>query len=170
MTLLYHYGHLCAGELVNAKFENVVGVRASFNKPRYPHVLWASPADSDYGWQQWCNDEGFGDLDPMRRWMIELLPSARLLTIDTLFDLQCLVAAYPGEHLHLSTDIAWPLVARDYDAVHLTEAGQWATRMTVPDLYGWDCESLAIFRAADHVRIVSAPAAEGRGREDSTDE
>lgn len=32
-------------------------------------------------------------------------------------------------------------IAKKYDAVHLTSEGQWRTRHSTPNLYGWDCES-----------------------------
>ena len=38
-------------------------------------------------------------------------------------------------------------MSKDYDAIHLTEKGQWKTRMTRPvSLYGWDCETVYWFR------------------------
>jgi hypothetical protein len=37
----------------------------------------------------------------------------------------------------------WERLARHFDAVHLTEKGQWDTRLppSGDNLYGWDCES-----------------------------
>lgn len=33
------------------------------------------------------------------------------------------------------------LLAKHFDVIHLTENGQYETRLNHPDLYGWDCES-----------------------------
>lgn len=36
-------------------------------------------------------------------------------------------------------------VSKDYDAIYLTDKGQWKTRNTYPNtLYGWDCETLLV--------------------------
>lgn len=58
-----------------------------------------------------------------------------------------LAGKYPGHGVHRWPD--WGKLARDFDAVHLTSAGQWDTRMPYKpevkygndNLYGWDCES-----------------------------
>ncbi len=37
-------------------------------------------------------------------------------------------------------------LARDFDGIWLTAEGQWDTRMTSPNLYGWDVECVLFFR------------------------
>lgn len=153
---LVHYGDLNDGRLLNADMASPTR-RNSFNKPRHSGILWASPEGSQYGWAEWCQAEEFGDLDTARRWVLNLDERARVFRVRTLDDLIQLVAAYPGPNhgrYGSTTDIDWLRLSDDYDAVHLTDEGQWATRMTTPDLYGWDCESLAIFRAADVCRVL----------------
>lgn len=42
-------------------------------------------------------------------------------------------------------------MAKQFDGMHLTDNGQWATRLPPfdsPNLYGWDCESTLWFRWA----------------------
>jgi len=47
--------------------------------------------------------------------------------------------------MHFMTFPDYEECATRYDAIHLTDRGQWATRMTHPkNLYGWDCESVLI--------------------------
>lgn len=91
-------------------------------------------------------------------WILRPHADARILHLDGHDDLEGLHAAYPrcfgpyatllspGRHGSFCS-IDWVRVSQDYDAVHLTHAGQWATRMTSPlSLYGWDCESTVWFR------------------------
>lgn len=153
---LVHYGELNDGVLINADME-LPPRRNSFNKPRHAGILWASPEGSEYGWAEWCAAEEFGDLSKQPCWIIDLDERARVLQIDTLEDLVRVAASFPGRHAGrygTVTDIDWTGISRGFDAVYLTGAGQMATRFTTPDLYGWDCESLAIFRAADVCRVV----------------
>jgi hypothetical protein len=80
---------------------------------------------------------------------------ANIFVIDSLEDLQDLLYThrldtpgwtgssgvyYQDEYLDFEE------LARDYDALHLTVRGQWKTRMTRPNLYGWDVESTLWFR------------------------
>ena len=74
-----------------------------------------------------------------------------MYTIDSYADLQTLCRMYGrtetfGEDSKYGpfhdTFPDWSLVAERYDGVHLTDEGQWATRLSHPlNLYGWDCES-----------------------------
>lgn len=121
-----------------------------------PHSggLWTSTADGIHGsgWVQWCLGEDWG-VPSDGLWSTSYLepePAARILTINSYADLEAAYTRWPdpyptGDGGHL----AWHEVARDFDAVHLTERGQWDTRLTHPlSLYGWDCESTVWFRWA----------------------
>lgn len=115
--------------------------------------LWTSTYDPAYGsdWVRWCLTEEFGNVN-VGSWLIEPDPGARILTIDTLSDLRGVLAEYGRTALDLGQDPRWckpdfERLAQLYDGFHLTEAGQWATRLSRPfDLYGWDCESMVWFR------------------------
>lgn len=51
--------------------------------------------------------------------------------------IDCKTTAYQG--------ISFNSLKERYDAIWLTETGQWKTRLSRPlNLYGWDCESLVI--------------------------
>ena len=122
--------------------------------------IWTSSPTDDggSGWTRWCADEEFaGPQFPL--WQLDPDPAANIYTVDTLDDLLELCRRFPpvcdhqggrlcGSPLRRSSHVVgWRRVAEAYDAVHLTEEGQWATRLSVPaDLYGWDCESTLWFR------------------------
>lgn len=131
----------------------------------YPNVkpkggLWTSTYHPEHGggWVQWCIGEEFecdrNDPTWQNCWLLEPDPAARVFEIDTYDDLERLCDLYghtDPERVgrHRSTYPDWARVAEDFDAVHLTDEGQWATRMTMPlDLYGWDCECTLWFRWA----------------------
>ncbi len=122
--------------------------------------LWTCTLDDDGGgWIRWCLDTDFQG-PSFQLWRLDPDPAARVYTIDTLEDLLRLCDRFPAVCDHprdcapLRRDLAdvwlgWRRVAEVYDAVHLTEKGQWRTRLSMPtNLYGWDCESTLWFRWA----------------------
>jgi hypothetical protein len=116
--------------------------------------MWTSTytPDNEEGiceWVRWMKSE-------MPEWMwgwrwayvYEIASPLRIIEIDSLDDLTALNDEFGDEDQYLKAAglgqryPSWERLAKEFDAVHLTEAGQWATRMTRPDtLYGWDCES-----------------------------
>ncbi len=111
--------------------------------------LWTSTFDEHHGsdWVQWSLGEEFRcdrESASWQTWLLDPDPAARVVDIDSYADLAALVAAYPGGDYP-----AWHDIAVDFDAVHLSERGQWATRLSGPfNLYGWDCESTLWLRWA----------------------
>ncbi|HEX6620421.1 MAG TPA: hypothetical protein VF024_12215 [Solirubrobacteraceae bacterium] len=128
--------------------------------------LWTSTYEPGGGhlsaWAQWCLSEEFGinRADPVWTDCYVLRPMlARVVRIDSYDDLAWLVERCPGGALLPGRGREfpdWMAVARIADAVHLTEQGQWATRLSHPyNLYGWDCESTLWFRwMFDDVRAL----------------
>lgn len=124
--------------------------------------LWTSTFHEQYGssWIQWCIAEGVDCVpqDPTwHTWLLDPDPAARIYVIDSYTDLQALVDTFPQAEHHPDSSYgawseirpAWHAIAEEFDAVHLTDEGQWATRLTDPlDLYGWDCESTLWLRWA----------------------
>lgn len=112
--------------------------------------LWSSPYTpgkkyiSD--WDRFCKEENFDKEDWSKGIIFKLKDNARIYTIDSYEDLTVLVNKYPNEKSIIRTDaLDFNKIAEDYDAIHLTEEGQWKTRNTYPNtLYGWDCETLLV--------------------------
>lgn len=133
--------------------------------------MWTSSEDDKENWPNWCHGEGMASfVNRIQPWALTPDPGAKVYQIDTYEDLRALWTIYPlrddptltrlntsvynrpeaGAYRHEKKWIDWAKVAESYDAVHLTAAGQWATRMPGfdnpsaehgLDLYGWDCES-----------------------------
>lgn len=123
--------------------------------------MWTSTylGQQGSGWCQWCLSEEFDcdrDKAEFPLWTLETDPAARVLEIASYADLESVCKTYPhrrdwewrgNRHYDLYPD--WKRIAEDFDAVHMTDDGQWATRLTHPlNLYGWDCESTLWFRWA----------------------
>lgn len=111
------------------------------NKPR--GGLWTSTWD-DAG-SDWLREAGPANMDLLgpapEVWLLTPEPAANVLTIDGLDELVTIFDHGYGIDVFGGRVINFQLLAQDYDAVHLTEKGQWATRLSWPDdLYGWDCE------------------------------
>ena len=134
MLHLISYG---LGDLFDpAKF---MPVRTHYVKPT--GGLWASPVDASYGWRDWCEQESFGDLSTsFRVWF-----TGNILVIDCYEDLRKL----PWQETVGRSIPDYEQIAQSgVDAIHLTERGQWATRLSAPSLYGWDCECVLIINPA----------------------
>lgn len=148
--------HLGGTERVEPLFLLPPADRGGFNaKPS--GGFWTSTWRGAEGssWVQWCLGESYGISQRERRSAYPnlLVPraDARVYEINSYADLEWLVRRYPyqgGDDAIRSIaypDLkfpSWEAVARDFDAVNLTDAGQWATRLSDPlNLYGWDCES-----------------------------
>ena len=118
------------------------------NKPK--GGLWSSPYNKDTisGWYQFCKEQNFIKADNTVGVIFTLKEEARIYTIDTKEDLDNLANKYPivvKENLRYNFMIDYTKVSKDYDAIYLTDKGQWATRFSRPNtLYGWDCETLLV--------------------------
>lgn len=132
------------------------------NRPAFPKPyggLWCSPPIEAGGtaWTEWCISEEFIS-PPFHLW--ELIPekSAKWYVVENVVDLAVLHDRFPGENPFQgsSDDLYWhgkcydfERMAQVYDAIHLTDEGQWATRFSEPvDFYGWDCASTLWLRWA----------------------
>ena len=142
---------------------------SKFNAPQnIPHFckpeggLWGSPVGSKWGWKEWVESE-------MPEWMetkyglsefrFRFNSKARLYVIDSPFDL--LTVPYKvkgGEYAICFEDlIDFERMARDYDAILLTELGERRTRFSDREygmsLYGWDCESILVLRP-ENIEVI----------------
>lgn len=141
-----------------------------FHKPKYG--LWTSTYDAAQhtsAWVEWCLVESFGDVLAGGWFVLRPELSARVFIIDGVEDLKHLVAHYPQPgaepYMRFMACLDFERLADEYDAIHLTEHGQWATRHSMPHLNGWDVESTLWFRwCFTSVRRVSAVAVSGGRR------
>jgi hypothetical protein len=131
-----------------------------------PITAWAEdrlPADTT--WLAWCRDEWSTGSSTH---LTEVFPAetARVLRIDSQADLIAIVTAYPSRSSLALTSLDdryphWSGLAGDgWDAVYMTDQGQWETRLprSGPNLYGWDMPSVLWLRPAFRVgRTVGIP-------------
>jgi hypothetical protein len=120
--------------------------------------MWTSTytpnEEHDSDWIRWCSSEGF--YGGRHKWRLKPKEDIRVLVVDSLDDLKAITNVYKKEYykgtkasLIGSFPLDFQLIAEDFDAMRLTEDGQWDTRLTgsdEPDLYGWDTESVLNFR------------------------
>jgi hypothetical protein len=126
--------------------KNPVGIN---NKPW--HGLWTSTRVANgSGWTNWCSGESFGR--PPNGWLLRPTP-AKVYVVHEVADLEELTRSFPGGYprdLMLASysrpQVNFEAAAEEFDAIHLTEEGQWATRFSEPSFYGWDCECTMWFR------------------------
>ena len=114
------------------------------NKPKPRTGLWASPIDSEWGWKEWCESEDFRDCNKDNSFTFKLHPYARVFEIHDLDDLEKLpVMDHPLSAISYGLD--FEEIAKNYDAIFLSDEGQAKTRMSHPSsLYGWDCECILV--------------------------
>lgn len=115
--------------------------------------LWTSTYSEQTGgdWVKWCLGEEFGTRNgtfSQHGWLLVPTRDARVLRVNNLEDLRRVVKAYRQKNASKYSFAALDFLqmAKDYDAMHLTEKGQWRTRFSRPGLYGWDCESTVWLR------------------------
>ena len=124
----------------------------SFIKPK--GGLWTSTWQGEpkvSGWAEWCRSESFSAGDH-RVWLLTPKADACIAVVAEMADLKALLLRYPlslgKAYDHIFQPLDFERMAQDYDGMHLTDSGQWATRLTEPNLYGWDCESTCWFQWA----------------------
>ena len=104
-----------------------------FIKPLYG--FWTSTyVGNSSEWVDWCRSEDFCNPDKYSWFVLTPHNNVRVYTIATLDDLRYLVAQYPEmdvstelRSLKFLTFLDFERIAQDYDAIHLTSEGQWAT-------------------------------------------
>lgn len=140
-TTFVHYG---IKRLNLRKFRKPKNI--SWNKPKNRTGLWASPLNSNHSWYHAALEMGIRNHTPDECVKFKLKRNARVLVIDDVSDLLNLVYFNPfGEGYSYMDAIDFEELTKTYDAIYLTEAGQWRTRLSHPHhLYGWDCECILI--------------------------
>jgi hypothetical protein len=144
-----------SSEYYNPKKFKPVKNREYINIPKPYNGLWTSTYRQDIKseWVQFCLDE-FTSAIPHGGWRGSILipyRDAKIYTIDSYDDLVKLFNKYqyiPNSNTYFIKPIFldFEAISKDYDAIHLTKKGEWETRYTTPNLYGWDVESTLWFR------------------------
>ncbi len=144
--------------------------------------LWTStwqPKWQTSGWVEWCRHEWPSWLEG-RVWALLTPPAdARIARVDTLADLRALHTRYgylPDALARAGISHDWyraldfaRMATDGYDGIHLTERGQWATHLSEPNLYGWDCECTLWLRwGFTRVREIAPVAAPPEEPEEET--
>ena len=133
-----HYGH----DSFDKELFNPIKNSSWQNKPR--GGLWSSPIDSERGWRNWCEGEGFR-LDKLNdHFTFTIKDTARVLRIDNkdnLDDIPILHkdrSVFPNEYDYY---LDFKKITKDYDAIlfDLTSDPRlyWS-------MYGWDVDTLLV--------------------------
>ncbi|MGW4222929.1 hypothetical protein ACWEG1_05680 [Streptomyces bauhiniae] len=161
------------------RFRAIRGIGTGWVKPKGGTGLWTAPVTAtaadgrpvDSAWLEWCRAEMDSDTSDQYLTEIHPMPGARILLIDCHEHLVEIVRQFPA-----ASDMPWVaesypdwegLAAAGWDAVYLTDRGQWATRLpkSGPDLYSWDLESCLWLRHAYTVgRTAVSQTPEGVSR------
>lgn len=111
--------------------------------------FWGSDVNAEYGWKDWCKNEGCFINDLKKCLVFTLSNSARILEIHSVEDANRIIKEYPmpvpDSHKDLLTDlmpsIDWEKVAREYDAVEMFISDDWELYSRLPY---WDCDSIVV--------------------------
>jgi hypothetical protein len=115
-----------------------------YNKPR---GLWLS-VEGEYGWEQWCKEEGFRIERLTYKHSVVLREDAKIIKLTTDKKIKQFSKKYAINWPQLSKMrvhcINWPEVAKDYQGILLTKYWNeyW---MKYPWIYSWDCVSACIW-------------------------
>lgn len=108
-----------------------------------PHGLWVS-VEGDQDWPCWCRDNDFR-LNSLRYVSeVAIDPSAKILTLASLADLDAFTGRYGKSCFSTGDAIDWHLVSRQYAGIVIAPY-QWARRLHWAWYYGWDCASGCIW-------------------------
>lgn len=152
--------HLSNAPALRQEVIPVTNSDRNHRKPRVGTGLWTSTWLGAEQTSAWATHE-----QAKGRYSFLLTPTAdaRIATIDNLADLKRLLKGYRrkafGQYSYLEEFdyLDYAHMSQDFDALHLTVQGQRKTRLTIPDLYGWDVESTLWFRwCFAHVQRIDA--------------
>lgn len=120
--------------------------------------LWTSTFDPRIGsaWLRWCCFNYDAENKARPYWL--LTPkTCNVAVVHSLDDLKHLLERYGftpewwpralgrrknvEEFVDFDRYLDFAKMVSEYDAIHMTREGQWATHLSRPNLYGWDCES-----------------------------
>lgn len=106
--------------------------------------FWGSPNDSNFGWNEWNEEQGYGNLNNEKKIRFTLTPSAKVVTIDSEASYNELYKKYKTEKQwwDLNDRLDWDKIFQDYDAMEVYITRYDALYMK---MYTWDCDSICVF-------------------------
>lgn len=128
------------------KFTNVdVNNIFSLTRNKPSGGLWASPIDSEFGWGQFCNSEGFRLKTLANHFIFKVAPNANIYVINDINDLKT-ISTRKNYFGILSIDFNY-LLKNNFDGIFVTHQAA-STLRQVADIDGldsWDVESICVF-------------------------
>ena len=149
---LIHYG---SNRFIHSQFDEIRNREFSASAKPFGG-LWSCPVDSNYGWKEFCTSGGCFEETLKESFVFELSDNAKVYVIDNEEDLKKIANLKVVTELNCSIDkrsyINFETLKLEYDAIHLTQNGEWKTRYShrnivdgvIYSLYGWEFESVLI--------------------------
>lgn len=135
-----------------------------------PHGFWLS-VEGENDWKEWCEGEQFRAIEEQLAYEIELAPSANILKISSVREIDSFHSVYSSKISSRRENIDWRRVAENYDGIIIAPY-IWERRL-VGDAsgwyYPWDCASGCIWNngAVAKVKQFTTPATSNLSREGS---
>lgn len=137
-----HYG----GKHFNKDVFKPAYCRALGGIPKPKGGLWASRVDAENGWRDWCKSEDFRHYED-DDCFIFTIHSDRVYVIRSAEDGELFRNKYSLGTVTSSwlpfDQLDWNRISEDYDAVELVISDD---SQLYWDFYGWDCDSIVIFK------------------------
>lgn len=128
----------------------------SFIKPKRGGIWTSSytPLDDFLSdWHQWCHCE-MQSWIPKNKYLIIPRNDADVFLIKGMNELLFLTRYFSLGSCGSIIYLDFEKMENYFDALSLTEEGQWNTRLTHPSLYGWDSESTLWFSAESIKQVI----------------
>lgn len=142
--------HLSDAEALRPEVIPVCNIEINPTKPAPGTGFWTSTwleKQQSSAWIPWCTRTSPRRIENKYWFVLNPAPNARVATINGLANLERLLHTYrrvfTGRRAYLTEFgyLDFERLAQNFDAIHLTAQGQRETRLTIPNLYGWDVES-----------------------------
>ena len=139
MKKYIHYG----SEKFHREYFCKIGNMLSSVKPN--GGLWACDVDSENSWKDFCDRSSFRKCEEKNSFTFSLSNDARILTINSLEDMECLQKIKHDTELCFC-NLSWicldfEKIAEDYDVLEVNISHDYRLYYK---LYGWDCDSILV--------------------------
>lgn len=133
---------------------NPISCLEHFNKPL--GGLWASPLDSSYNWEQWCETNNFNNIIGKdkycknNKFYFRLKDNARLLSITSAKQLDDLPQIKDDITSSVFKILDFMTLQEEYDAIEVLISNDYQLYW---DLYGWDIDSIIVMNP-DVIEVI----------------